>query len=76
MLFSNSPAVKNSDIKIVIHLNNTGFNNPDLVLPIERISNKSETKAVRFLGVYFDSNLNFDSQIKIVSSKLSKVLYI
>jgi hypothetical protein len=45
-------------------------------LLIERILNNSETKAVRFLGVYFDSNLNFDSHIKIVLSKLSKALYI
>jgi hypothetical protein len=76
MLFSNSPTVKNSEIKICINLNNIGFNDPALILPIERISNIGETKAIRFLGVHFDSNLNFDSHIKIVSSKLSKALYI
>jgi hypothetical protein len=76
MLFSNSPTVKNSEIKIDINLNNIGSNDPALILPIDRISNNSETKAIRFLGVYFYSNLNFDSHIKIVSSKLSKALYI
>jgi hypothetical protein len=76
MLFSNSNTFKNSDIKIVINLNNFGSVNPDLILPIERISNNSETKSVCFLGVYFDSNLNFESHIKTLTSKLLKALYI
>jgi hypothetical protein len=76
MIFSNSNAVKNMDLNLFINFNNSNENLQDRIFAVERISNKSKVTAIRFLGVYFDPNLNFDFHIKLVISKLSKALFI
>jgi hypothetical protein len=75
MLFSNSPNVKAMQINLFINFNNHGEDDKSLIFPIERISNSSHVPAIRFLGVYFDENLNFKYHIKLLLSKLSKTLY-
>ena len=47
-----------------------------LIDPIPRVLPTDDVPAVRFLGVYFDPNLNFQFHIKTIVSKLSKALYI
>ena len=42
---------------------------------MERIDITSETPAMRFLGVFFDPNLNFKVHVEKIISKLSKALY-
>jgi hypothetical protein len=76
MIFSNNNAVKNMNPVISINFNNFGFNDENLIYPIEQISQSSEVKSLRFLGVYFDANLNFVGHVKTITSKLSKALYI
>ena len=52
------------------------FNNiPELIHPIERISNKSKIQAFKILGVYLDENLSFDYHFKYLFSKISRSLY-
>jgi hypothetical protein len=75
MLFTNSPTAKSKSFDIFIDFNNTGGSNADLMFPIERISMNSDTPAIRFLGVYFDENLNFKYHIKLLVTKLSKALF-
>jgi hypothetical protein len=75
MLFSNSPNVKSKNYEIVINFNNDGEDDNTLIFPIERVSVNSTVPAIRFLGVYFDENLNFKYHIKLLLSKLSKTLY-
>jgi hypothetical protein len=75
MLFSNSPNVKASNIELFVNFNNEGENDNALIFPIERISANSPVPAIRFLGVYFDENLNFKYHIKLLLSKLSRTLY-
>jgi hypothetical protein len=75
MLFSNSPNVKSMQFDLFINFNNNGENDMSLIFPIERITNLSSVPAIRFLGVYFDENLNFKYHIKLLLSKLSKTLY-
>jgi hypothetical protein len=75
MLYSNSPNIKASNIELFVNFNNDGENENALIFPIARISVNSPVPAVRFLGVYFDENLNFKYHIKLLLSKLSKTLY-
>jgi hypothetical protein len=75
MLFSNSPNVKSMQFDLFINFNNNGEDDKSLIFPIERITNFSPVPAIRFLGVYFDENLNFKYHIKLLLSKLSKTLY-
>jgi Reverse transcriptase (RNA-dependent DNA polymerase) len=76
MLFSNSQTAKSKSIEIVINFNNSNEHNAALIFPIERVSANSSTPAIRFLGVFFDENLNFKYHIKLLVSKLSKALFI
>ena len=58
--------------------NNNDLNepeSPDLIFPIERITNQSKIPAYKLLGVYLDENLTFDYHYKILHTKLSKSLY-
>ena len=49
--------------------------NSDLIVPLERISNKCKTPAFKILGVYLDENLSFDYHFKITKSKIAKSLF-
>ena len=62
MLFSNSQAVKNTNIEIFLDSNNADENDPNKRIPIIRVLPDDDCPAVRFLGVYFDPNLNFTSK--------------
>ena len=45
--------------------NDIGSSNiPELIYPIERISNTSKIPAFKILGVYLDENLSFDYHLK------------
>jgi hypothetical protein len=72
MTFSNSTECKDADIQIFINCNNPNeLPNPDLIKKIERVTAKSKTPAIKFLGVYFDPNLDFKYHIGTISNKLS-----
>jgi hypothetical protein len=76
MLFTTSNECKEADLQIFINCNNcNAVPNPDLITKIERITAKSKTPAIKFLGVYFDPNLDFKFHINTISNKLSKALY-
>jgi Reverse transcriptase (RNA-dependent DNA polymerase) len=76
MLFSNSPLVKSKKIEIFMNFNNPTENRIDLIFPLERVDSSSNCAAIRFLGIYFDENLNFKFHINKITSKLSKALFI
>ena len=75
MLFTNSRDAKEGEISIFVNNNNPGKNNPDLCIPIERVTSQSAVPAVKFLGVYFDCELNFKFHIRTVCSKVSRALF-
>ena len=63
---------------VVFSFNNNDVdstNIPELIHPIERISNKSKIQAFKILGVYLDENLSFDYHFKYLFSKISRSLY-
>ena len=68
--------MKNLDVRIFSNSNNENEHDSSKCVPIIRVLPGDDTPAVRFLGVYFDPNLNFHYHIKTISSKLSKALYI
>ena len=76
ILFTNSNAIEASEVKILLNNNNPDENDPSKISRIERISANSTVPAMKFLGVHFDPNLNFKYHIKLLSSKLSRALYI
>ena len=76
ILFTNRTIVKQKNIPLVINMNNHTLDNPGLIFPMKRISSSSDTPAVKFLGIYFDPDLNFKIQIRNISSKISKSLFI
>ena len=68
--------MKNLDVRIFSNSNNENEHDSSKCVPIICVVPGDDTPAVRFLGVYFDPNLNFHYHIKTISSKLSKALYI
>ena len=76
ILFSNSNVAKGKEIKLNIDMNNENEKNPNLIKEIKRVTSNSDFPAVKFLGVLFDPDLNFKMQIRNISSKISKSLYI
>ena len=76
MVFSNNIAIKEMNIQIYINSNNAEENLPCNVHQVTRIKQEDDTPAVRFLGVYFDPNLNFSHHIKLITAKISKALFI
>jgi Reverse transcriptase (RNA-dependent DNA polymerase) len=75
MVFTNSPTVYNFNFEIVINNNNLGGNDPNLILPIQRVNNESDVPYIKFLGVSMDCNLNFKQHIQQISKKISSGLY-
>jgi len=76
MFFTNSPAVKSNPPIIYANYNSLdSVPNPALLFPIENISQLSKIPAIRYLGVYFDPQLNFKHHIQIIQNKISKMLY-
>ena len=64
MLFTNSAVVKNTDIDLYINNCNPDEEDEDLKIKIDRIP---DTESFKFLGINFDSKLNFKSHLQILS---------
>ncbi len=73
MLFTNAKITEFP--KLFINYNDP--NSPNIINPIVPMIciNESEQPYVKFLGVFFDPQLNFKKHISHISSKLSKSLY-
>ena len=74
MVFSNHRSIP--EFRFVFNNNDlTGTQNPNLIYPIERVSNKSQIPAVKMLGVYLDEHLSFNFHCTKVLKKVSSALY-
>jgi hypothetical protein len=62
---------------IFINNNNVGQNDPLLVHEIKRVLPSDNVPAIKYLGVYFDPNLNFKYHVQQlpVSAKLPRALF-
>jgi len=75
MIFSSNTNINNTDINIFCNFNNQNENIPELIFPIDRVKAQDDIPAIKFLGVFFDPNLNFKFHILKLKNKLSKALY-
>ena len=73
MLFTRSGGGLNP----VIYCNNNNFgqDEPSNISLISRVNTNDDIPAVKFLGVFFDPNLNFKHHISTLKTKLSRALY-
>ena len=74
IIFSNKTILEHP--AILLNNNNDGSPfNCKLCTPITHIHPGSEVPAVKFLGVYFDPQLNFKFHISTIKSKISRTLF-
>jgi hypothetical protein len=76
LLVTSNQQICNSDFSIL--LNNNNDDEPQqqhLIFPIDRVKNTDDIPAIKYLGVYFDPNLNFKHHIDYINKKLSRALY-
>ena len=64
----------NQDIQLYANNNNENENCPIHVHKVDRVDESCSIPAIKFLGVYFDENLNFNFHISNLKKKLSKAL--
>ncbi len=75
LIFTNNHQVKSMKIDIYFNSNPTNqLNLTDLPL-LQNVTSNDDIPAIRFLGVYFDPNLNFNYHIRTIATKLSRACY-
>ena len=75
LLFSFNNSEPPQDLSIFLNNNNPNENLPNLILPLSRVLPTDKTPAIKYLGIYFDQNLNFKFHINQISKKLSNALF-
>jgi hypothetical protein len=74
-LYLDSKIVHDTVTKIYINNNNLDQNVQSLIHEIKRVLPTDSIPAIKYLGVYFDPDLNFKYHLKQLSSKLSRALF-
>jgi len=69
-------AINWEEIKIKLDFNNENENDTDKIRYLGYINQNSDIPAVKFLGVYIDSQLNFKYHIEYLRKKVSRNMYI
>jgi hypothetical protein len=75
LLISPSLAHHQTDLQIFLNNNNLNENNPTLIFPLSRVNPTDPVPAIKYLGIYFDPQLNFKYHISTISKKLSNALF-
>ena len=75
LLFSHNGSSPPPDCVLYLNNNNVNENNPSLITPLSRGTSSDKIPAIKYLGVYFDPNLNFKYHISQISKKLSNALF-
>ena len=73
IIFSRSNLTQNVDF--VCNNNKEDQNHPENIVKLARVLFSDPTPAIKFLGVFFDPDLNFKYHISSLRKKLSKSLY-
>ena len=66
---------RGQDLNIFCNNNNLDQDSAENISVISRVTVNDELPAIKFLGVFFDPNLNFKHHISTLKNKLSKALY-
>ncbi len=76
MIFTKDESTIDFDsISINLDHNNDNQNDPNLVHKLSYVNSRSETPAIKFLGVYLDPKLNFKYHIDMINKKISRSLF-
>jgi hypothetical protein len=75
IIISNSRQVHVTPTQIFINNNNADQNEQGLIHEIKRVLPSDDVPAIKYLGVYFDPNLNFKYHVRQLSVKLSRALF-
>ncbi len=76
MIISNSPSIKALKPEIFIDNNNYNENTQTNITKLGQITQNGKENNIRFLGIYLDPSLLFNHHINILTTKLSKALYL
>jgi hypothetical protein len=63
-------------VPIFINNNNSNQNEPANIFRLKQVFNTDDVPAIKYLGVFFDPQLNFKYHTNYVSKKISKALYV
>jgi len=74
LLISNT-TLNTQNHKIFINNNNNNEDDPTRIHELSRVSTTDIVPAIKYLGVYFDPQLNFKYHISQISKKLSNALF-
>lgn len=74
MIFSHNNA-EHFPFNLFINYNNDEEFDPSKIFVLEQIKATSDTPAIKFLGIYFDPQLNFKFHLNFLTKKLSTALY-
>jgi hypothetical protein len=73
MLISNSKS--SPAVSICINNNNDDQNDANNIFPLTQVFSTDQVPAIKYLGVFFDPQLNFKFHIDYVSKKISHALF-
>jgi len=76
IFFTSNRNIDVSNLHIYVDNNNGDqLHNPLLKTEIERITGIENNQSIRFLGLYLDPNLNYNSHVQHIAKKISTSLY-
>jgi hypothetical protein len=75
LLISSSTQLPPPHLQILINNNNLDENDPTKIFPLSCVTSQEKVPAIKYLGIYFDPQLNFKYHINQISKKLSYALY-
>ena len=75
IIFSNRKTIPNFQFYFDQNDRDDVIINPNLITPLERITNQSENPSVKLLGVYLDEHLTFDSHVDKICKKINSALF-
>jgi hypothetical protein len=75
LVITHNNSILNDNHRIHINNNNIGENDPKNIFTLQRVTDEDAVPAFKYLGVYFDENLNFKYHVNYSFKKLSSALF-
>ena len=76
MIFSSNQNVKSQNISVFCNNNNLNVTQIESsIFPLKQVKPHDDISSVRFLGVLFDTDLNFKNHITSITTKISRGIY-
>jgi len=75
LLISHNSSTPPDDLQLYLNNNNDDLNDPALITTLSRVTSTDNTPAIKYLGIFFDPQLNFKYHISHLTKKLSSALF-